>query len=334
MTSKFHINDKGPALCKAKIKCPLANESEHFDNIKDAQNHYEKQLESELGLHGTQTTTNKSQNSITDHALNSSLKYSGETPSGFNTRNHNVLIDSFATDQGQVLVAYSQKGIKFSETDAPGFHNHRITYVSEESGRSLGYLRMRTVSDESIEEAWGSDEMTSFRHLEKHDRPNAFSIPEDYDSLYETEKIEVKRYILERVKNVVQDFDYSVSNVVSHEDTEKAKDFSDEEVNEKFDTLKQAADNSLKEFKDKYEDAFVDYIELQKPLRGKGIGNSLYVYGGRVLAEKNKRLRGSNNQTEEAVKSWQKMIDSGLPITEETRAFDDQEYLYLDFRKK
>jgi len=356
--SQYHINDKGEAKpCTAKIKCRLGSSwDEHYDNKEDAQKGYEEKQEKMLFL----SVNKKHQNNpLTDQALSSTLKYSGEIPQWLNQlnkdnetdeNNQSEIIDVIDTNAGKLAVVWNEIPDKSSDRYVVfkrGFNLNSIEYRDLETGEIKGYLKATYVNDESSERSFGNDEYSALRdYTSRHLGTGIFEI--NYDELNEEndeiitpndflndddKRIEAKkkvwanayRTMYETPESFKERDDLDPRDKIHYNLTEKYAPDDEEKLDKEISKINEKFKKLQDDKKKSYNTPFIDYSRLDDSLRGQGLGTSMYVYASRKLSEKGLGLSASGTQTEEAQKAWKRMAtDKRLPITVKTKRFVDE----------
>lgn len=356
---QYHINDKGEAKpCTAKIKCRLgASWDEHYSDKEEAQKGYEEKQQKMMVLSMSKKEKN---HPLTDQALSSTLKYSGEIPQWLNKINENnksnennrsEIIDVIDTNAGKLAVVWNEMPENSSDRYVlfnRGFNLKTIEYRDMETGEVKGYLKATYVDDESTKFAFGNDEYSAMKwycsktlgtgifekqYDETNEENDRTVTPNDF--LNDSEKrIDAKKKVWANAYRAMRETPNSFKEREDLDDRDKTsynlsekyapndEAIMDEEIAQINEKFKDLYENN----KRSYGTPYIDFSNLDNSLRGQGVGTSMYVYTARKLSEKGLGLSASGTQSDQAQKTWKRMAgDKRLPITIRTQRFVDEE---------
>lgn len=371
--ANYHINEEGNAgTCRARKKpCPFGGWDDHYASKQEAQKGYEKKQEL-LALISTGKTR---EHPSTTHALESSLKYTGKIPKWMNKLSNEAektfgskpeIIDTVelnGKDYAVVWNTHSTYSNDFHVQKGRGYRISALEYRDMKTGEIDGYVKAAVVDDESAKYSFGDDEFAAYRSFQ--DRDGGASILEDkriedptrkmtysvYPAPYDentddetriVEKKKIWKAVHQSLKIVPEDFDRSQltwGSLVNLKEEHAPDD--EEKLDEQINVVKAQIEEEHKNFLKSHSNPVIDFSKLEKPLRGQGVGTSMYVYTARKLAEEGKVLSSSGIQSDEAQSLWKRMAaDPRLNIKVVSSRYKKGEFdatdqkLALDFRKE
>jgi hypothetical protein len=217
-----------------------------------------------------------------------------------------------------------------------GYQVSGTYYKSFDTGETLGFVNTVEMNDTSFARAFGDDEFTTFRYAQ--DSSGSHYGFRNADEEPETE--EDVRVIRQRLWVYAQQ---AAGRGITAPSGERVASYnvSDKHLPDEATILKDL-EASRKPFEEeillKKQDLstpVIDYSEMPKPLKGKGLGANLYVYTARRLAKSGKALRGSGIQSNSAAALWGKFKEHSPDNVREitmSKDYDNETYLTLDFR--
>lgn len=274
-------------------------------------------------------------------AMSSSLEWQGEKPKWWNkyvkssesnvyAPSSPVLLDVIDSPMGKLAVVWEDNsqadGDKYSSLDS-GMQVSSCSYISMDTGETLGYVKTSSINEESFTRSFGDDEFTIFRYYSRYTGYTIRELDNGEDKLLKSHNLEKKfrkstseadftvdelrRKIWLRVSSglgksvtLIKE-DGSKEYIPSYSLTEEhipddATVRSDLKEYEKQIRAREYVDTNVKHF----EVPFVDYSSVSSGLKGSGFGSSLYVYTARVLGQRGQVLRGSGIQSNDAQGVW------------------------------
>jgi len=306
-----------PTKCRAKnpATCPF-----HGQQEVTAESWYQSYLASK------QANLLPSSTEVVGSALKSELSYSGEKPKWWNkfteqSINHPEvsskpeLLDVINSPIGQLAVVWQPKSQEENDSSAytSGMNINVIYFKSVKTGDTLGYVKLTSVDQESSAAAFGEDEFTPFRWHNRFSGNHYAGIEssiqeENSDPSYQNQDLSLRRkqvWVSSRNAFRLDATDSSGENIAHYnvtldhapDDATVMKDLKGLSVE-----LKKKMNNHMQYFSTPY----VDYADLEEPLKGKGYGTALYVYASKRLAQNGQVLRGSGVQSEDAQALWER----------------------------
>lgn len=370
--ANYHINNEGNAgACRATKKpCPFGSWDDHYSSKKEAQEGYEKHQE----LLALISTGKVREHPSTTKALESSLKYTGKIPKWMNKLSKETektfgskpeIIDTVELNGKEYAVVWSKNSMflnDFHIQKERGYNVSSLEYIDMKTGETMGYVKTAFVDEESVEKSFGDDEFTAYRSFQDRDggarildderikdpvKNRSYSVyPAPYDENTDTEtriaeKKKIWKEVHQRRNRVPEDFDRSqltwgslVNLTEEHAPDDEAK------LDEQINIVKADIENEHKKFQESHKTPVIDFSRLEEPIRGQGIGTSMYVYTARKLAEEGKVLSSSGIQSDEAKSLWKRMAsDPRLKIKVISRRYEKDDFsstepkLALDFRE-
>lgn len=341
--ARYHINPATEAIaaCRAKKRCPFGDSEDHFTDKGAAQEYVEERARLE-GLLAAAKAKKAQGLPTTLRALTAPLEWKGEQPPWIkelgDERYHAAgfpegprLVDRFEADGQPVNVVWEE----FSTADNDyfimmerGYKLNRLGFYGDR-GETLGYLKIGYANGDSLKMAFGEDEWASLRWLEDYNGGNLgfrtygekFSDPPTDSLRGKTgeELLAAKKRIWAKAHATMEvcpeGFDRSqltwgslINLKPDHAPTDEA------ELDRQLDGLRAIADQQQADFLIDQTPS-IDYASIEAPLRGRGLGQSMYVYSARILGERGLKLRASGLQTNFAEAVWQRMAETpGLPM--------------------
>lgn len=254
------------------------------------------------------------------------------------------LLDIVPSPVGDLAVVWQPSSL--DDTDytvySSGHAVSAIYYKSVETGEVVGSIKMSSVSDDSFERAFGSDEYAPWRYQGATSMRGVRYRGLEFDGFVHknhtditpmdpADKVAIRRSIW---KNAQADFSaslYSSSRVSEEDIPDDATVRKDLRRYEKIITKSIQQDRAYFDPKTPYIDLSVVDYELQ----GKGLGTALYLYAAKKLGTEDSVLRGSGIQSGQAKELWDRMI-SKMPenVTTVKLPWDGgtRTYVALDFR--
>jgi len=337
--TKYHLNPTtgDPGLCKAvNGRCPFGTDEEHFSSKEEARAGYE--------LLQSVFTKPVEHSKATLIALKSDLDWKGKVPGWLKKRAKEQektfgttpkILDVIPSKMGPLMVIWEQDSmnpIDIHIQKERGDEMNRVTFNLQSDGKEVGYLKMGYSDERSIARSFGSDYWRPFawaedrkgsdfgftNYVKNSKNPLAKETPLRQE-LSEEKRLAAKKAVWARTHIALgktpPSFDMNrigyaplVNLKSDHAPEDEA--ILDKEIDLLRDELKEEMDRNHAWTATPY----IDYIKVDDELRGQGMGHSLYVFGSRMQAKEGRSLRASGAQTDEAKKSWQRMLKSGLPV--------------------
>jgi len=355
--AKYHISeDDQVRACKAKIKCPLGGEEEHYSDKKEALESLEKIIEMEMSI--AEKKPQKRAPQLTQ-ALKSKMKYTGEEPEWFKSIKEesselfgkpSEIIDEIEIEGRPTLVVWNNESLRKQDRgpQRSGYSVSRLEYRDKETGEEQAYLNTIYSTDESSERVFKNDELTPIRYLANEN--SYFYSYKDEDKLRKLKKLEEndkgsEETYNEKIKlwklgtfHLRADLGRRPIEGYSFDEKDIPKD--EKDLDKDIEKIIEAGKVKYDEYRLRSKTPGIDYSRVSDKLRGKGLGASLYIYTAKKLAEKDLVLSSSTNQTEEALKAWQRMgKDTKIPMKVVVTKYvndgysSNQERFAIDFRK-
>lgn len=268
---------------------------------------------------------------LTRRAMRSSLSWKGAKPKWWNKfyeesasnplfPSQPELLDIVDSPAGKLAVVWqpeNQDKNEISKTLDSGIGVSTCYYKSVETGETLGYIKMASITDNSSEQAFGNDEFTPFRWSEgfnskdygfndhnfnNHDHMRQ---PYGYRNLTGDDLLQKRREVwVKAQKNLGQGFYRADGKYVYS--VELGSEYFPDDVTVQKDLKKfsRILNKDIKNKKEYYKNPYVEFSRVEKPLKGQGFGTALYVYTGRRLAQNNQVLVASGVQSNDAEKTW------------------------------
>lgn len=191
-------------------------------------------------------------------------------------------------------------------------------FKSVQTGATLGYIRVASMTDETIERSFGDDEFTAFRFRSRfggtrypfQDEPDGSGAPGlrggqrnlSGDALVQKRR-EVWLTAHQDLGLPVRDADGSV--VPAYMVSEKHVP-SDDEVKRSLADISVTLKAEMDAKRAYHGTPYISYSKVEDPLKGQGFGSALYVYTARMLGRQGKVMRASMNQQPAAVEAWKR----------------------------
>ena len=263
------------------------------------------------------------------------------------------LLDIIPSPVGDLAVVWQPSSMERSDKSAfDGGYSIPVMYFKHvDTGEVYGFLKSSSMTDESFDRSFGTDEFMTFRHrarqrgahyplmdfdgwVDPFDHRDGSPVPTRPDDL-----VELKREIWASAhrdtgmspKDAEGKYiaSYNVSkDVAPHDEAVLDKD------------LNVFRKRFMKEIKDQrsYLDPkspFIDFSRVEDELKGKGFGSAMYVYVAKRLGVDGAMLRASGVQTEFAQALWKRMkknMGDHYTKVEITGYGETTKYKALDFR--
>lgn len=291
----------------------------------------------------------------TNHALDSSLTYEGSTPRWLHKGGAGPfgakpeIIDVIDTNAGKMAVVWEYQSLAendFHVQTERGFHVHRITYQDLKTGAVKGYLKIGSVSEESMAQSFGNDQWSTMRFYS--DRCGRTFMTRYDDDGGKTDlstllhnpstRLEAKTKIWLGAHMATRSSPKGSSKGYYQLTEDDAP--SEEEMDRDLANLQEEyMDEEWDNYQKNHHTPTIDYSKLDDSLRGQGLGPAMYVYGARKLAEKGKVLRSSSIQSDDATGLWARMAKNDkLPISTRSHSWshDDKPFdvMVMDFTEQ
>lgn len=221
-------------------------------------------------------------------------------------------------------------------------------FKSVETGATLGYIRVASMSDETIERSFGDDEFTAFRFRSRfggtrypfQDEPDVSGAPGlrgGQRNLSGDALVQKRREVW---LTAHQDLDVPVRGadggvIPSYRLSERDVPADEAEVRRSLAEMADVIREDMKVKRAYHGTPYISYSSVEGPLRGKGFGSALYVYTARMLGSQGKAVRASMNQQPSAERAWQKLVKSFPQQSKRMTIVNNDESLrvaVLDFR--
>lgn len=365
MDKRFHFNPNTGKVgrCSARISCRFidseGNKPTHYISAKEASRAFEE----------TQSTfninKNRSKNFINDLLVND-LDQINKIPHWFKKlnkefKNNNSdikILGKFLVNGKEVIVTHTPKSIASNDQIVidSGANLEKYKFYDEKSGVQIGYLKLNSVTDSSLEKSFGEpdDYLTALRYktrfsgsfhalrnYENKDQKYKFfssKMTEEKEKtlrkLWKEVEIDCKRNKVTLPSKKESKEKLSVNNdssFINFEDVEKDLKFYSQIIQKEIDNKKELGKHP-----------FVDYSSIEEEFKGKGLGSALYIIAAKDLAKRGKVIRSSGLQSEDAQNLWARFKKNGLPVgnikLKTINPYLDQtefeiENFTLDFRK-
>lgn len=265
--------------------------------------------------------------SLTQHAAKTSLTWKGDKPSWWNkfyeesASNPHLpsqpeLLDVIDSPAGKLAVVWqpeSQDKADDGMTITSGIGVSACYYKSIETGRTLGYIKMASMTEETVEKAFGNDEFTPYRWSSRFSGSNfgfraKASLMQPYGErdLTGDELIQKRREVwVHAQQNLGAGLKTEDGGYVSSINVTQKNLPDDATVQKDLKKFARVINKQIKFKKEYYKTPYVDFSRVEEPLKGKGFGSALYVYTARRLAQNDQVLRGSGIQSDDAMRTWE-----------------------------
>lgn len=356
-TSKFHLTPQGDVYsCNAKKnECPYGSEA-HFATKEAAREFFEEAQESSFSndLEGPSEATKA--------ALESPLEWIGPKPKWFKKLEKEKgpfsdskisLIGKIPSPEGDLAVIWENDSRADNDVSIEvdrGYEISRVTINDLETGKQVGYLKMGSMNQESIERSFGADEWQEFAWASdalggnygfRRYKNDGVEVP--IRAKDPQKVLEAKKHLWAQshasMQKTPQDFDRSVlpwGGLVNLKEEHAPAD--EKLLDRDIDVLRKELRIQMVAQRDWHSDPTIDYIRIEENLKGAGLGHALYVFGARMQAKSGRVLRASGIQSPEARRSWARMKRVGLPVKtiQKPESYigesEMRDYLTLDFR--
>jgi hypothetical protein len=336
--ARYHIHPEtgNPYPCRAtKGRCPFGSAKEHYATAGEAMAAYEASLSAEaLVVHQKRYE----QAPATAQALASSLERPEPLPKWAEElgaeeaavfgKNTVKLLDILEdTPVGPVAVVFQEHSPRRQDVHVQlesGMNIARIAYHSLEDGKLQGYLNIKYADAGAAKRSWGDDEWTFLRYQERFDGRARGLTTLDGRSVFEGVTAEADILALKKTiwaksfaaaERVPEGFDRSLLTWGSVSSLKAEHAPEGEKLERELAVVKNLGADEFYAFQQDHAQPTIDYSQLERPLRGQGMGISLYIYAARKLAERGLTLRGSGIQSPEAERMWLRMEkDSSIPV--------------------
>jgi hypothetical protein len=293
---------------------------------------------------------------LIDNAATSSLKWEGEQPTWWaeykrDSENHELvpttaeLIDIIDSPEGKLAVVWqneSQREMDSGISLGSGYGTRICYFKSVETGKTLGFVNMAYMDKDSVERTFGNDEMTPYRWNSRYggtrypfERENQTYGDRDLkDEALKEQRRKVWVVAARDARRTIRDAD---GDYVSYYNINESHIPDDATVEKDLKEFAAPIKKEMRNAKNYYSTPYVDYSEVEKPLKGQGYGTALYVYTARMLAKEGKVLRGSGLQSDDAQKIWgrfkEKFPNNVSSINQNYKGQKSQAPIF-DFREK
>lgn len=353
----FHVNpETGEAgKCKAKNgKCPFGSVEEHHATAEAAREAFEKSQSTftQKKLFGLSTAAESALS--LDLTPKSAPKWLSKTAK----RQKDLFgsepeyLGTIATAAGELAVVWEKDSVakndEFVQLER-GYETSRITLNDPKTGEEMGYIKLGSQTKESLDRSFGTDEWRAFAwasdasSLSGFDETNVkdwsrrVPVREDTGEA----RLEAKKELWAQGHKYTKTYPKSVDMTevgrgnlyelnASHAPTDE------KQLDKDLTIVRKKIQKEMDATTGWHDDPIIDYIELEKPLRGKGTGQALYILSGRMLAKQGRVLRASGIQTEAAQATWKRMdaepkIPTGTRTKKTLGTKTEKSYLTLDF---
>jgi len=358
----FHVNpETGEAgKCRAKNgKCPFGGAEEHHETAQAAREAFEASQD---------TFSNKKQFGLSTAAENAlSMDMTPKpapkwlAPSAKKQKelfgSEPEYLGTIQTDAGELAVVWQQDSIMGNDISVQlerGYETSQLTLNDPKTGEQMGYIKLGSQTKESLERSfgtdkyrefvWASDALGGFYGItEINTKDWSTSVPVREKTGAELLDAKKKLWLAAHkfTHDVPKSIDPDVLRTYGGLSRLEEKDAPDDEnvIAKDLETPRRKLAKQMKEITGWHDDPIIDYIELERPLRGKGTGQALYILAARKIATKGRVLRASGIQTNAAQATWKRMADNPkLPTGTRTKANPEsgteKTYLTLDFTKQ
>lgn len=261
------------------------------------------------------------------YAAESSLKYAGTPPAWWKQYQEDAmndkslpvtpeLLDVIDTPAGPVAVVWQDESHDSGDkgvTLGSGMNLAVCYFKSVDTGETLGYLKLCSVDKASTERSFGKDEFTPFRWASRF-RGSSYPFNDGMESeagVYGERNLTGDALIQKRrevwlafSKDTKASVTDAEGNYVSYYNLGAEHVPDDKTVAKDMKVFYKNMSKTMKDRNAYYATPFVDFSRVEDPLKGKGFGAALYVYGARKLGQQGKVLRGSGLQSDEAQSLW------------------------------
>lgn len=369
--AKQHIVDGEVRPCRARVrKCPKSDA--HFNTVEEARQWIEQDLALEHKINAAMGKKRRNPPSP-------SGKRALTVPLGGQARPSWMEDSRQFSSKAEVIDVIEGEGERLAVVWAPedpaptaqsvrsrGYQQRTVSLRSMDGGEIRGYFRIANIDDDSLASAFGDDEWSAFRYVAEFDGSIRYVL-KDYtvdvglgeselkadrwlNASSDEERQALKRGIWRSYTAMFHDKEgFNPSNwreVEPQLTWGSMVSLKEEHAPEREEDL-EADLAQLRELCERYRevrsaanrDPYVDYIILNDEYRGKGYGQALYAYGGRIMGELyNQTIKASDTQTEFAQAAWERMLmTSGFSITKvQRRGLTGKPLasgMQLDFRK-
>lgn len=295
---------------------------------------------------------------MSEQALSASLNWQGEKPPWWNDYSEAIsknefpvlaitpkLLDVFDSPMGKVAVVWEDaaQGPRdaFSQVEE-GYRIQRCLLRNFETGEQLGYLKVTSIDDDSMERSFGDDEFSAFRYRAEHsglgykyhfNESNASTATMSPEEL----KQERRKVWLAAVRDLNLNVKDAEGNTVWTRSINEQHIPDDAQVQKDLQKYSKMIRQESQRMRKRFEQPFVDYSKIEKAAKGQGFGSAMYIYTARYLATQGKALRGSGIQTADAQKVWtrfKKHLPGNIKFMTLTELSGQRrKHPLLDFRK-
>ncbi len=355
MATLTHINDKGDLKpCRAHVKpckfAPVINEA-YFETAS--------QLNKIVSPATEETVDNKFGGHI-GQAVKASFDKNVEVPKWWKKYVNKVQVTTYKNPRGEEqpcnpsnpvildtvslpgkldggLIVWEDNSHDVTDLRAPyedGMQIQKCSLIDKTTGEELGYIKLVQITEESFTSAFGKDENTVFRYLDRYSGTSF-----DFTGFEHKTKLEQKQQLYKDYfkgkgyyplpdGKVQPAWSFDAKNVPSDEA------FLDEKLNE----VRANESTNMLRFVASYSQPFTEYSNIKaKNLRGKGYGAALYIYATKKVGTSGKVLRSSGLLSGEATKLWNNFKKHmpnrvGAMSIQHARGEVESDHFVLDFR--
>lgn len=356
-----HVNPETGEVGKCRAtngKCPFGGAEEHHETAQAAREAFEASQD---------TFSNKKQFGLSMAAENALSMDMTPKPApawlGPNAKKQKELFGSepeylgtIQTDAGELAVVWQQDSIERSDVSVQlerGYETSQLTLNDPKTGEEMGFIKLGSQTQASLDRSFGTDQYREFAWAS--DALGGFHGFEDVDvktwerSVPVREKtgaelVEAKKALwvaaYKCIKTIPAGVDKSELGYIGiYELGVKHAPNDEATLDKELEIPRKELAKKMKATTGWHDDPIIDYIELERPLRGKGTGQALYILAARKLATKGRVLRASGLQTEAAQATWKRMDENPkIPTGTRTKATPEsgteKTYLTLDFTKQ
>lgn len=256
---------------------------------------------------------------VITQSINSDLQYDGKYPSWWKSYKKQAEGNTVAPTTPQMIDVINIGGEPYAVIWEESSQAKVDKYVIRESGmnvsqvvirpmdkakmlagRDEGYIKVSYVDEQSYARSFGTDMYSEYRYARRYDGKmhHDISFPPTLE-----EKQKMFLYLHEAVPESALGKDGKWLSKEKYAESMPATEQELDEVIQKFrEPLRKALHIDHKAEGHKH--PFVDYSSLPESLKNTGVGTAMYVYAAKALGRKDKILRGSGIQSEDAVRIW------------------------------